>query len=121
VKSTVDDAIVPIRYEIGTALLWGALLDHSTGIFCYELGFHVCLSVSVGSINCGNVKWFLSDISQKFPPRKSSLLLDWAKSPHFSSGMCYVSSGMCYVPSLQHGALLGKEWLHQYNTYVKIC
>jgi hypothetical protein len=113
VKSTVDDAIVPIKYEIGTALLWGALLDHSTGIFSYEVGFCVCLSVSVGSINCGNVKWFLSDISQKFPPRKSSLLLDWAKSPHFSSGTCY-------VPSLQHEALLGKEWLHQYNTYVKI-
>jgi hypothetical protein len=113
VKSTVDGSIVPIKYEIGTALIWGALLDHSTGIFSYESGFRVCLSVSVGSINCGNVKRFLSDISQQFPPRKADFLLDWAKSPHFSLGKCY-------VPSLQHEALLGKEWLQQYNTYVKI-
>ena len=33
VKSTVDGSIVPIKYELGTALLWRALLDHSTGIF----------------------------------------------------------------------------------------
>jgi hypothetical protein len=93
-----------VKYDLGVAHIWGSLTDHSTALFSYASGYRVCLSISVGSINCGNVKRFLSDISQQYPPCSSSLLLDWAKTPRFSSGKCT-------LPRFCHGALLGREWV----------
>jgi hypothetical protein len=102
-----------VKYELGVAHIWGSLTDHSTAIFSYASGYRVCLSISVGSINGGNVKRFLSDISQQYPPRSSSLLLDWVKSPHFSSGNCT-------LPRFCHETLLGREWVMQYNMYLML-
>lgn len=99
-KSFDDDTVIhPVKYEREVALIWGPLTDHSIALFSYAYGYCVCLSVSVGSINSGNVNRFLADISQQYPPRRSLLLLEWAKSPHFSSGNCN-------LPSFSHKALL---------------
>jgi len=57
-------------------------------MFSYTSGYRICLSVSVACINAGNVKRIVSDISQQYPPRRMSLLMDWAKKPHFSGGKC---------------------------------
>ena len=110
-KSFDDDTVIhPLKYEREVALIWGPLTDHSTALFSYAYGYRVCLSVSVGSINSGNVNRFLAGISQQYPPWRSLLLLELAKSPHFSSGNCN-------LPSFSHEALLGKEWMMQYNMY----
>jgi hypothetical protein len=111
VKSFDDDTVIhPVKYEREVALIWGPLTDHSIALFSYAYGYCVCLSVSVGSINSGNVNRFLADISQQYPPRRSSLLLEWAKSPHFSSGNCN-------LPSFSHEVLSGKERMMQHNIY----
>jgi hypothetical protein len=100
------NVIHSLSYKSNVSLIWGPLTDHSTGIFSYSSGYHVCMSVTVACITPGNVKRLLLDISQQYPPRKSSLLLEWAKSPHFCNGQCN-------LPRLSHEALLGSEWLKQ--------
>ncbi len=104
-----DGRLSHVKYEMGLAHIWGSLTDHSTAICSYVSGYRVCLSVSVGSISVSNVKRFLSDISQQYPPRNPSLLLDWAKTPHFSR------RGKCSLPRFSHEAVLGLEWVTQYN------
>ena len=112
VQSTKDAGILySMKYEAGVACMWGPLLCHSTAMFSYTSGYHICLSVSVACINAGNVKRIVSDISQQYPPRRMSLLMDWAKKPHFSGGKCK-------LPFFSQEALLGQEWLKQYNNYV---
>lgn len=107
-----DAVIHSLKYEEGVAVIFGPLTYHSTSIVAYRSGYRVCLSVSVGCINVGNVKWLISDIAQQYPPRRMSLLLDWAKTPHFSAGMCH-------LPLLSHESLLGSEWMLQYRHYLE--
>ena len=109
-----DGRLSHVKYEMGLAHIWGSLTDHSTAICSYVSGYRVCLSVSVGSISVSNVKRFLSDISQQYPPRNPSLLLDWAKTPHFSR------RGKCSLPRFSHEAVLGLEWVTQYNIFLTL-
>jgi len=46
--------------------------------------------------------------------RNPSLLLDWAKTPHFSR------RGKCSLPRFSHEAVLGLEWVTQYNIFLTL-
>ena len=109
-KTKVDQ---PVKYNLGEALVWGPGTEHSTAITCYSGHYRVCISASVAFITPLYVKQIMMDITQKFPPRKSSLLLQWARSPHWSRSA--LSGNSINIPHLEINALLGMEWYEKYS------
>jgi hypothetical protein len=61
----------PVKYNLGTALVWGPGTEHSTSITSYSGHYRICISASVAFITPLYVKQIMMDITQKFPPRKS--------------------------------------------------
>jgi hypothetical protein len=103
----------PVKYNLEEALVWGPATEHSTAITSYNGNYRVCISASVAFITTLNVKQIMMDMTQKFPPRKSRLMLQWARTPHWSRSALLGNS--INVPHLENKALLGMEWYEKYS------
>jgi hypothetical protein len=74
----------PVKYNLDESLVWDPEIEHSTSILSCNGNYQVCISTSVAFITPLYVKQIMMDVTQKFLPRKSGLLLQWARSPHWS-------------------------------------
>lgn len=102
-----------MKYNLGEAFVWGPETEHSTAITSCTGNYRVCMSASVAFITPLHVKQIMMDITQKFPPRKSTLLLQWARSPHWSRSTLHGRT--INIPHLENKALLGMEWYEKYS------
>ena len=112
VKNGMTNVEHPVKYNLGESLVWGPKTEHSTAIMSCNGNYRVCISVSVAYITPLYVKQIMMDVTQKFPPRKKKLLLQWARSPHWSRTS---SPGNSNIPHLEDKALLGMEWYEKYS------
>ena len=106
-----------IKYNVGEALIWGPLTEHSTAQVKYDAGFRVCVAINVGFINPLNVRQIVLDITQKYPPRSGKLLLEWAKNPHWRKEALHDDT---YFPRVPDAILLGSEWFSKYTELVSL-
>lgn len=102
-----------VKYHLGQAVIFGPDVVHSTALVAYSHDYRVCLSINIGCIKEYNVDLILTDITQQFPPKSRTFLLQWAnKYPHW-----HVTSqtNLINIPSITVAGLLGSEWLSNYQ------
>lgn len=104
-----------IKYSVGEALVWGPLTVHSTAKCNYKEGTRICLAINLGYINEHNVKQVTLDFTQKYPPRSTKLLLEWAKRPHWTSKL----PSEVALPTVSDECVLGKAWFEMYQLYLR--
>jgi hypothetical protein len=72
-----------VKYDIGSAVIFGPHTFHSTAVLRYTNANHVCLILSIGHITKANVSALLEDVSNMYPSNKGNdLLMRWYRKPH---------------------------------------
>ena len=94
-----------LKYEHGVGIVLGDNALHGTAIMEYNnQQYRLMASVYVAKITCHVVQYIIHDITQPFPGRKASLLLEWSSAPHWSR------ADGTKLQSLPIEQVAGKEW-----------
>ncbi len=64
-----------VKYNVGTAVIFGPHSFHSTAALRYTNTNCVCLLVSITHITMANVSALLEDVSNMYPSKKDNALL----------------------------------------------
>ena len=85
VRSDDNSKQLIYKFEMGTAIIIGDGGLPGTAPIQYKCGdYRLMASIYVGETCSNNVKQIMKDLTQKYPPRSSHMLLDWSKKPHWT-------------------------------------
>ena len=99
-----------LKYEHRVGIVLGDNALHGTGIMEYNnQQYRLMASVYIAKITHHVVDYIIHDITQPFPKRKASLLLEWSSAPNWSR-----ADGI-KLPSLSIEQVAGKEWSLQFT------
>ncbi len=72
-----------VKYHVGTAVIFGLHMFHSTAALRYTNTNFVCLTVSIAHITKDNVRVLLEDVSNVYPSKNdNTLLIRWSHKPY---------------------------------------
>jgi len=97
-----------VKYNVGTAVIFGPHTFHSTAALRYTNTNRVCLIVSIAHITKANVSALLEDVSNLYPSKKdNALLMRWSRKPHWK---VVRGKNTCAIPTCDDDVIFGRYW-----------
>jgi len=102
-----------VKYDIGSAVIFGPHTFHSTAVLRYTNANRVCLILSIGHITKANVSALLEDVSNIYPSNKgNALLMRWSRKPHWK---VVRGKSKCDIPTCLDEVIFGQYWLNMFT------
>jgi hypothetical protein len=97
-----------VKYNVGTAVIFGPHKFYSAAALRYTNRNCVCLLVSIAHITKANVSALLEDVSNMYPSKKdNALLMKWPCKPHWK---VVRGKNGCTVPACNDNIIFGQFW-----------